>query len=1453
MTVARVSTSPIKASTQPEETSPEERATKFAKSTKPKNEGISDKDVPEGPKNKEEFEAKAEENGWKAVGENDELPPTTSIKVKRQDTTTITYEYGGETYAVSSHVSPFKYSVLENKVEGMEIRQNDNNVNINVPESAATDFMNAETTEDGKSVGELFNQYMKDEWSSLELSDPRRQYYELMQARAALTSGFYYYPNRTEKGVGADNTDMLPNPVVMDSASTYGLLKEEEIDAKLNELLENESITSGVDGLMEKAVDKIKDKNGLTNRVYNAMMSDEYSDLLAGMSKGAAATRFSNDIQALDFLDPEKAAEVRSKHEEIGISPELIEKIKKGEYTQEDLDKSSKMWADYLLEGVARGAFEVVFADKTVQEYIKADGQKNADKLTADQKEKADAYLKARKVLAESIADGVGKGLKGDELTKHVAKTIADGKIEDIRSDRHAKGLLGQALGSGLVAAVGGMAVLGAVIKSAVEGNGNSSDSTPEEQMALARAITVVIATSPASIGKIGLGVVGKWVDQPGMSYMLGFEGDNSLISDSLRAKFKEAFPNAFKKPDAPDPTTVTNITPEDIDADDIPGYLDAIESGKHPTVMQAAIYSQLIDVVGRSPHAPQLNLVKEYMEDIINNNRQEHLSENTYRQLDNLKKFIADYKSTGPGDPIQASIDALVEEYRKTLPADGSGASGTQWFDDVANGRVELRPTTTNLDDIVAPGNEKLNAVQDSIGDEMDKHIKTYTPEQKDRAYKAIDDTIKSAGMDPDKMSPNAKLRWVGAIWGVTAGSADLVGGVLDIVVGVKTLQSLEGDPNATDLQKAAAAIQITSGAGLAAYATSSLAATMVGGSAAAWLGVAAGVTGFIGVGIGVIGMIITGVIAKNKQEQALEDTAQDFRDWASLGITEDNWGDKFNYLQNARYEYDYEYGSKDYFEYYPEDTPVWEARPEQYKDFTEYLDSNSSLSDNWFDDWDKDHGVEINGYNNPDEKDGDHVIGSDDKSNKPGKGAGTFGDFKEDIDLVDVGTIELRDDGWIHFRKNGYMQAVKAGVGDGWDNDDDSHKVAEYLTQLYELTHPDGKRDEDIIKRITDLHNESDKYNEIEDLRRVLSDDFVPMLGKDDGKPGTPYDFRTDIDRVELDSIELDPEDSSVIYFVKDGKKWMLDKDNNGSLSDDDAKEIYTYLHELHDLIRPDGDNIDQEVLEEASKKHDEGDRHNTVYQLRDHLVETFPEKYGKEATPFGITYDEEGSVDHNRIGTPSDFIEDVDKVDVGTIAISEDGRKVVFVKDGFKQRITDSNETNSEIIRYLKGLHDLVKGDEDRAREMDRVFGATDDYNSLDKIRAYMDPPKPRTWADETPVDKNVTSDIGNGDAGDFKEDMDKIDAASIRVVKDGGNTKVYFMKENRWHVMEAGDHLGGGFRDIYNQLVMIANMTDSGKDLKLAARIDQIWDRTDDYNEASKLDDYLIKIGALSENY
>ncbi|GHB16906.1 hypothetical protein [Salinicola rhizosphaerae] len=221
----------------------------------------------------------------------------------------------------------------------------------------------------------------------------------------------------------------------------------------------------------------------------------------------------------------------------------------------------------------------------------------------------------------------------------------------------------------------------------------------------------------------------------------------------------------------------------------------------------------------------------------------------------------------------------------------------------------------------------------------------------------------------------------------------------------------------------------------------------------------------------------------------------------------------------------------------------------------------------------------------------------------------------------------------------------------------------------------------------------------------------------------------------------------------------------------------------------------------------------------------------------------------------GTYSDFKEDVDRVDVGSIELAGDDR-VIFSKDGVKQIIDlnagDSHtdkETRGKIIDYLKGLYDLSHPNgefsQSRADEMNDVFAQTDSYNDVDAITQYIDAPDPAAW-DENPDVVNIFGDSGDpGNFGDFKEDMDKVDVASIRLL-DGGDT-IYFKKSGTWYVLtpNANSEIKGEFEDFTGYLKELYDIThtDGVLDKRRAAQIDELFGRNDDYNDLDDLKSFL----------
>ncbi|WP_110657184.1 MgtC/SapB family protein [Salinicola halimionae] len=1293
----------------------------------------------------EAFRANAKAEGWEVLGENDVLPPVSNLKPRREDTTTITFEYEGETYAVSQHISPFKYSVLENKLAGTEISQNDNNIEVKVEDSEATDVLNAKTTEDDKTVGELFHDKMKEAWGDLELEDPRRQYYELIQAKSALVNGYGILPYQTEKDAfpwDGDTEPTLPDSVIMDQASTYGLLKEEEISQKLAELSQNESVISGVDDLMQGSVNKIDDKSGLTNRVYETMMSSEYLEMLEGMNNDAAKTRFANDIKSLDYLDGSKANEVRGQVLDKGLIDEITSVIEEGSYTDEALETAVNDQVQKGLQGTFSSIFGITFSDRAVQNYLK-NGEGN---LPDDVKKGLDSYKAAVKIASHAIFDSFKENGSFDikDVSSRISQVIGQNNPDLPTGVRNgAAALLQASMKNGVLPGMAGILTATAAIYTLNKNLGE----TKEDRMAAARLLLITVATSPA-MALAATKTLETLFDKPGMATQLGLE-DN----EQLRQGYAELFPGS----------TDNVSVPED----------DVIELESRDSQRQA--------ISGAPPQLDEPDL------------------------------------APGWADDVERFFDEIATD-------EGDGARFVPLPDDADVG----------LEDALEDPNERISNAGSQNGQSLADDLDELDADSRASVMGMVDDRISNMGLDPGEMDSPSKLRIVGTVLGTVGGVADGVGGVLDLALGAMSIDKLRDNPDALPSEYAAASMQLLGGVGIAGMAGTQLASMIAGPATASALGVASGALGIAGVGFGAIAAIVTGVIAKQKQDQKKEEVRDDFRTWGDLGVTEDDWGDKLNYVLHARYEYNYYHGSSGYEDLYPEDTPMWEARPDQYDDFTEYVADHGNISDGWFDDWDDDHDTGI-GEGTPDPS-GLPRFGDDGKP-------GTASDFKEDIDRVDVGSIELADDGRVIFVKDGVKQVIDPLIGDK-AGENERKEIIEYLTDLHEITHPDGESDQKIIDRITRLHDESDRYNDITDLKRALDDSQPYLLGKDgEHKAGTFSDFEEDIDRVEIDSIELDPTDSSKITFIKDGVRWQLDTENRGSLSKSDANDIFDYLKNLYTIIHPDGE-LDQERADEISELQGASDDYNDLDDLRDEL------DLGTD--PSGLPVFGDGGIP----GTYGDFKEDIDRVDIGSIELKDDGR-VIFVKDGTKQIINTSEgdssdrKTREKIIRYLTDLHDIARPDGEldqrRVDEMNDVFGKTDRYNDTDAIKQYLNADAPAAW-NENPGTVNIFGDSGSpGNFGDFKEDIDKVDVASIRIERGPDKDQIYFKKSGTWYVLtpNANSKVENEFDKYKNYLTELHDIIrpDGVLDKRLAAQIDELLGSSDDYNDLDDLKEFL----------
>ncbi|GHB06901.1 hypothetical protein [Salinicola rhizosphaerae] len=189
-----------------------------------------------------------------------------------------------------------------------------------------------------------------------------------------------------------------------------------------------------------------------------------------------------------------------------------------------------------------------------------------------------------------------------------------------------------------------------------------------------------------------------------------------------------------------------------------------------------------------------------------------------------------------------------------------------------------------------------------------------------------------------------------------------DFAGGILDTVVaGIGLDKAIKsGEPMAI----AASSTGVASGAfftigGAAEIATSVQNTSRILTSLSSGLRAAGPIGNLIGLGIGFVSLILNAVMAQKKGAETEANIRDQFEQFADDGVTESDWGEKFNYLINSSYGFkdmaraDDEDKEPDplFQEWFPEDMAAWEAQPEQYDKFTQEIEENGNIDDFFFD----------------------------------------------------------------------------------------------------------------------------------------------------------------------------------------------------------------------------------------------------------------------------------------------------------------------------------------------------------------------------------------------------------------------------------------------------------------------------------------------------------------------
>ena len=382
--------------------------------------------------------------------------------------------------------------------------------------------------------------------------------------------------------------------------------------------------------------------------------------------------------------------------------------------------------------------------------------------------------------------------------------------------------------------------------------------------------------------------------------------------------------------------------------------------------------------------------------------------SEQRFAQIDDFDRAVAEYRelldADGKGkgkmpEQAPARFDEIMEKQRairasieadRTLPA-SERAQQLDRLAEIANRLDDVRPTDGGtlpsgagdaLDDLdnlsddlhqrfdPANGESSKSAMQswnqalDAQADVMTNGERTPGGTLPDSPGGTSPDSPSGTGGDS---SSKKKTNIFGPALRGLAYMTDFAGGILDTVVAGVGLNQLIKN-GGTPMEFAASSTGVVSGSfftigGAAEIGASLQTASRVLSGLGAGLRAAGPIGNLIGLGVGVVSLILNAVMAQKKGAETEGKIREQFEQFAEDGVTEDDWGEKFNYLINSSYGFKEMMHAGDddkepdplFKEWFPEDMAAWEAQPEQYEKFTQEIRENGNVDDFFFD-FDKD-----------------------------------------------------------------------------------------------------------------------------------------------------------------------------------------------------------------------------------------------------------------------------------------------------------------------------------------------------------------------------------------------------------------------------------------------------------------------------------------------------------------
>ncbi|ART62100.1 hypothetical protein [Kushneria marisflavi] len=507
-------------------------------------------------------------------------------------------EVDGEKFIVSKGVTPEHFEAASSfQQTSSESVIDDVFTDHDLPRSEETNLMGQETTvenDDGeaKTVTELYMEKLEEKAENSD-NENFKKYARLLELKTQLDNGSFQYLPYMTVNHGGDWTYYASDTQGMDPADLRGLIHEENLGIELAKLLGDEEIAKFTEEAMSEAQSKIKDRDGLADRIYDSLTGDKGTDYLDAVEdlrdKGfgdEAATRLNNDLNTLQALDPERAAEARGSITAAstarGVEGELSDidaEYESGDISPESEEAAEQVAADMvptILTSITYGTFGIQTTNgvwNAVNDVLssgKTDPKGSVpSNLSADEKLQFTKIMAIASGLKEIIKTAAMSGsnmetaLKDSSLMRDVMKNVGeqlrnmttsrDGQppiveLSDSQRTSMQSSLRTQfqsLMASNTMFAIGGMAALSNAI---YRRSGDDFGDTAEERMTVARGMLVFIGTTPFALKGLADAAGSKLDDGSRLAKLFGTTdithalGLDKEMGDVVHERFPDKF-----------------------------------------------------------------------------------------------------------------------------------------------------------------------------------------------------------------------------------------------------------------------------------------------------------------------------------------------------------------------------------------------------------------------------------------------------------------------------------------------------------------------------------------------------------------------------------------------------------------------------------------------------------------------------------------------------------------------------------------------------------------------------------------------------------------------------------------------------------------------------------------------------------------------------------------------